>query len=820
MSGSNATNGVEIGLSGTNAGIELISSNATSTPFIDFTYIDTDYRGRIIYNLSSEQFSIDTATTNRMTIGSTKVGVLQTTASTSTTTGALTVAGGVGIAGNLYVGAASSFIGDIAVNSADGNLAGFISTTGQASVSNRIRIYGSRGSGGITFATNVSSTPTDRMAIARDGVVSILSDISSTSTTTGSLVVTGGIGASGSVNCTNLKVNASAGLANYLNTNVGGLSSTTNLNPGITVFESTGFAYGMDLGFSGATARTRVFYPDTAAFAVATHPGSTSPSAQSSFTERLTVSGAGVVNITATTASSNSTSGALTVAGGVGVAGNIYSGGIIGNSVSGTVSLNLANFLRPSLATTNNCNIAIGTAISTRNAAFLNFTNQGGAGSTDNWATMGVWGVTGELRVLGTGQVYATSTTASSSTTTGALRVDGGAGIAGQVNIGGGATITGGELDINHTSPILTIRNGTGAGKIYFGNSGHGVGRGANIGSLTNGNDVSLWTAGGDGNIGLATQSTQRLIVEAGGDVQVLNKLRAASLQADSSSSIASQGVHIQWNKSGGGGETKIINQVGVGGDDAIYMSRSTTGNSVTDWAKFSGAGLNVSTTSSINHGSGAFYNSVPGGVLGTQPSQNESVSIYATGCIVTAAKMIAVSDIRTKNIISTDIDISVIDNLTPTIYNHKDYITKGNTQRLGFIAQEVQEYLPNAVSIIKDYIPSIYQVCPIEHDTITILGHTLQVNDKIKLNRYDNSSVETDVLEITKDTVRIKDPQEGEEIFVYGKKVDDLLSLEHDHLMALSFAGVKELRKENRIMKHQIETLTQRILALEAKFI
>jgi hypothetical protein len=387
----------------------------------------------------------------------------QTTASTSVSTGALVVDGGVGIAGGVYAGAASSFIGDIAVNSADGNSAGFISTTNQASASNRIRIYGSRGSGGITFATNVSSVPTDRMAIAHGGVVSILSGISSTSTTTGSLVVTGGIGASGSVNCTNLKVNASAGLANYLDTNVGNLVSTTNLNPGITVFESTGFAYGMDLGFNGATGRTRIFYPDTAAFAVATHPGSTSPSAQSSFTERLTVSGAGIVNITATTASTSTTTGALKVAGGAGIAGNIISGGYLRaqGAVSGT---NSSAGVEIGLSGTSGA-IELISSNST-SSPYLDFTYT----STDRRGRIlydlsderfGIETASGGNRLtIDSTKIAVLPTTASTSTTTGALTVAGGAGIAGDLHVG--ASINGQSIElIDSTFPLIDFKNST-----------------------------------------------------------------------------------------------------------------------------------------------------------------------------------------------------------------------------------------------------------------------------------------------------------------------------------------------------------------------
>jgi hypothetical protein len=93
--------------------------------------------------------------------------------------------------------------------------------------------------------------------------------------------------------------------------------------------------------------------------------------------------------------------------------------------------------------------------------------------------------------------------------------------IASDGRVGIGTNNPGSILDIVSATPIINIRTTTGgSGQIYFGNSSHGVGRGANISTLTDGNDVTLWTAG-TGSIGLCTNSIERMRIITNGNVGI-----------------------------------------------------------------------------------------------------------------------------------------------------------------------------------------------------------------------------------------------------------------------------------------------------------
>ena len=70
--GAPTTKGIHMGEGGTNDyAIEICAANATSNAYIDFTSPSNDFKGRILYNLSSNVMQFFTNTTNYMTLGST-----------------------------------------------------------------------------------------------------------------------------------------------------------------------------------------------------------------------------------------------------------------------------------------------------------------------------------------------------------------------------------------------------------------------------------------------------------------------------------------------------------------------------------------------------------------------------------------------------------------------------------------------------------------------------------------------------------------------------------------------------------------------------
>jgi len=195
-----------------------------------------------------------------LTIGGTQTNITSTITSVSTTTGALVVTGGIGVGGNLYAGGnvvaygSNSLFGDLASSSTfNVNAIRSLNLIGTAAVM-RIARASAGGdpavellnlnttTGAITTWWDLYSNVSDNLSIRRRGASGANADLfanftlngttfgvvpvtistwtNATSTTTGALIVTGGVGIGGTLYTTNQVV---SGTTNSTTTNTGAL---------------------------------------------------------------------------------------------------------------------------------------------------------------------------------------------------------------------------------------------------------------------------------------------------------------------------------------------------------------------------------------------------------------------------------------------------------------------------------------------------------------------------------------------------------------------------------------------------------------------
>ena len=208
-----------------------------------------------------------------------------TTASTSTNTGALQVAGGAGVAGGLYLGGELSIQGKILIDGKPG-------LPGQILVTN--------GANKVYWANFNGSTATDETAFTNLTVTGGLELTDATnisvSTSTGALIVRGGMGVGANIN-------------------VGGYVSANNLTVNGTVITTSSFDTSVPVNFSNTTQST---VATTGAVVIA---GGLGVSKNISLNGTLTVSDA--------TQSTATTNGSVVIAGGVGIAKDLHVGGMI-----------------------------------------------------------------------------------------------------------------------------------------------------------------------------------------------------------------------------------------------------------------------------------------------------------------------------------------------------------------------------------------------------------------------------------------------------------------------------------------------------------
>lgn len=535
----NATPGTGAFTTLTAGSLQGIIGNATATTAFFTTANATNLYAATIGNATTA-LNGSTATINSW------ANITATTAATSTTTGALIVAGGIGVAGNVYSGytvtaanivttgsngnisgVANLFSANViatnvnavtignsgaVLTGAYGNIAtinattvnattignigashvgngGFLSniiaanvvgtvTTANVSMYDNVATSStnatfypqladkSSGNVGTVVATGVNVNPSTSTISAlgfvggtgafttlnATGITQLTNSTDSTSTGTGALQVTGGAGILG-----NLWVGGNIYAANIVATTQNIL---TIIDPLLYLQASNPYGtYNYDIGFysdySASSYRhsglARNFNSNTWTFFsnVASEPSATAINWNDAGLAYDTVK-AGSLILANTTAATSATTGALQVAGGIGVAGSMY----IGSGLQGTIIGNAA---------------AATAFFTTANATNLYASIVGNVGTTFNGNTITV------------GNANITATTSATSTTSGALQVAGGAGVAGNVFVGGSIVTTGVSGNISGVNTVFTTTvNAASINSVTIGNVGS-VLTGANL---------------------------------------------------------------------------------------------------------------------------------------------------------------------------------------------------------------------------------------------------------------------------------------------------------------------------------------------------
>ncbi len=227
---------------------------------------------------------------------------------------------------------------------------------------------------------------------------------------------------------------------------------------------------------------------------------------------------------------------------------------------------------------------------------------------------------------------------------------------------------------------------------------------------------------------------------------------------------------------------------------------------------------LEIEGYASLNPGSYGYLNSL--GNTGTSGG-SAHYSIKASDRVM-AWEFNAVSDHRIKtNINSSNIstDLEKVKQLRLTQYNYIDSIAKDHKQQKGFIAQEVEKVLPEAVNISSGFVPDIFVLATtiIKQEDKTLIEipkeHKLQQGDLLRLITP-TGQIETEVIEnISPQRFAVKLDQNPEKIFVYGKKVDDFRAVNYDYIFSTGIGAIQELS----LKVEKLESLQAEVEELKA---
>jgi len=476
-----ANQGTGIGIDVTTGSVTITNTGVTAlNAGTDTSLLSGATTGSVTLNVTSTLQSV----TERGATTDQAISITNTNGSEDPTTGALTVVGGVGIGGDVYVGASINAALTSYVNNAE-----IITTATIANYQGKQPVAGT----GIDITTGTQTT------ITNIGVVSL-------SNTDGYIDVSG---STGTVTINSLGVNTiTAGNAlsiNGLGSNVSSTGSVTIDNLGVTEAK-----YGTGIGIDVSTGSITITNVGVTALNAGTDTalvsGLTTGSVTLNVTSTLdTVTGRGnstanSIILTGGNASSSTSTGDLQVAGGVGVGGDINAGGnlSLGSNLSGPTTITSPDSFTIT-ATNAGANINLwsgpGGVVNSQGAEVIttatidNYTSKApdaGPGiSIDHTPTsttvtnigvlsltagddISVSGSTGSVTISNTSTLQSvtergattdqaisiTNNTPSTSPTTGALTVSGGVGIVGTVYTDGNIELGGGSINDTNNNGI------------------------------------------------------------------------------------------------------------------------------------------------------------------------------------------------------------------------------------------------------------------------------------------------------------------------------------------------------------------------------
>jgi trimeric autotransporter adhesin len=190
-------------------------------------------------------------------------------------------------------------------------------------------------------------------------------------------------------------------------------------------------------------------------------------------------------------------------------------------------------------------------------------------------------------------------------------------------------------------------------------------------------------------------------------------------------------------------------------------------------------------------------------------------------------------SDRRIKtNIVDVPDDLALqqVRDIQCFYYEYIDKATKGIEKTIGFIAQEVKEVLPMAITEATEFIPDEYRI--LENITweeiVDVSGNSTYkmssdltnvngINYKfiVSTNLSDNL-IEKEIIGNSDDTFTFDVSYQY--VFCYGKKVDDFHTVDKDIIFTLHHSAIQKIDKLQLEEKDKVTALETKVSELETK--
>jgi hypothetical protein len=237
-------------------------------------------------------------------------------------------------------------------------------------------------------------------------------------------------------------------------------------------------------------------------------------------------------------------------------------------------------------------------------------------------------------------------------------------------------------------------------------------------------------------------------------------------------------------------------------------------------------------TESSLGLGTDVGYqtylrDATPGILYRTDSWDTDAFSIWATGAIHSAT-YIGASDRRIKKDIRSLRDsesLSKIRQLDTKAYKYLDQINRGHREVIGFIAQDVNTTIPEAVTTHKNFIPNEMRPIQVTWKTVNAKKKRMVLKEVLEPNKYkfkmflvnDSKITSSETYDlITKDGKTFHN-EYGEftteenlhtEVLLYGKEVDDFMSIDKQKIFAVAYSALQQVDKNQQSLIKRVTEL------------
>lgn len=209
----------------------------------------------------------------------------------------------------------------------------------------------------------------------------------------------------------------------------------------------------------------------------------------------------------------------------------------------------------------------------------------------------------------------------------------------------------------------------------------------------------------------------------------------------------------------------------------------------------------------------GNYFSLSRAGIANVPITVNVGVSIRAQGRIV-CEEVDVLSDRRIKKEFThsdPEADLRTLNQLRITDFRYKDEVAFGGKTHKGLIAQEVETVFPAAVSTHADFVPDIFtpsESVMVAEGTMTITMkeyHGLNTDDVVRILTASGTQ-EVSVTRISDRVFSVEAWEEDtSEVFVYGKKVNDIGTVNYNSIFALGISAIQELYKQVQSLKEEL---------------